>query len=152
MILFPDRVPPANGRTHATYALRGEHLDPTRIVEELGLVPSWGFRKGDRGPGGIPRPWGVWGITSLKLCKSEEPCDHVKALLEVLRPGIGVIKSKLAKSQCAGVLHLVQAITPGRAGYSLPSEIVAEFLQISNSIEIEYILQEMDPIENILHI
>jgi hypothetical protein len=79
---MPDLI-----RTHITFGLRSDSLNPQEVTSLLGILPSHSFSKGDRynSSAGIrERPFGVWQLRSELHVSSSNVQDHVDYILQQL--------------------------------------------------------------------
>jgi len=71
-------------RTNASLRIINDNLDPEAISRQLGIQPTWAWRKGElRGARKIPSRVGIWGL-STEFMQSRDIRRHLDWLIEQL--------------------------------------------------------------------
>ena len=79
--------------TSAAFRIIHPALDPNRTSQELGLQPSWAWRKGEgRGRRSIPSRTGIWGLDTEGILTSRDLRRHLDWLLDHLEPKAAVLE------------------------------------------------------------
>ncbi len=105
-ILQPIQFYDQTDEVHVSFSIRSDLLEPGVISNELEIVPSWAFSKGESyiGKSLHPQtkeiirekrqyPWGVWGLDTRSMTINRDVNEHLIFLLNILEPK----KEKLAK-------------------------------------------------------
>jgi uncharacterized protein DUF4279 len=79
--------------TSAAFRIIHPALDPDTISQQLGLRPSWAWRKGQpRGRRNIPSRSGIWGLDTEGVLTSRDLRRHLDWLLDQLEPKAEVLE------------------------------------------------------------
>jgi hypothetical protein len=69
-------------RTYASLRIMNDDLDPEEISRQLGIQPTWAWRKGEpRGARKIPSRIGIWGL-STEVMQSRDIRRHLDWLID----------------------------------------------------------------------
>jgi hypothetical protein len=82
---------PERDKTHVTFGMRSDSLDPGDISLRLGLTPTFACAKGERVRVGRKRvergfPHGVWQLLTIPQVLSDDLEEHARYLLSQLEP------------------------------------------------------------------
>jgi hypothetical protein len=129
-------------KTSATLRIMGDGLEPALITQQLGIEPSWGWRKGELRPVRIKNSnkttrqrIGIWGLDTDKVVKSRDLRRHIDWILERVNGKAHIFE--LLKSQ--GYEMDVYCIwhSAGQGGPMLSPQNIAGLANLGLELDIE---------------
>jgi len=135
-------VAPSATTTYALFGLRGDFDDPGEVTRALNLTPSVCHGKGEEYVGHLDRhtlgvrryPWGVWIVYSRPPVISDNPHDHLKALLAILEPQSDAIARLRAARGLSAQFRVCHAASFDEFGYTLPADLLNRVSRLCDEV------------------
>jgi len=118
-------------RTYATFRLIGDSISPDEVTRRLDISPSAGFAKGETRRGlvtmsSITQRTGIWTLSTKLLSNSTSVEDHLRLLIDRLRPVAAEIRSLVQDLNARSDVFCYWASATGHGGPLVPAQILRE--------------------------
>ncbi len=130
-----------NFRTHASFGLKSESLDPQLITDLLGIRPVIAWRKGDvchAASGPRVRDSGIWRVDTLNAVELSEIEPHVCFLLSLLEPRAKEIIAIQERANADSAIVLWWNGSCATDGYSLSAPLLARLAVLCNRLDFTF--------------
>lgn len=134
-------------RSHVTFGIRGDELNPASVSEELEIQPTSAWRKGDvhlGSSGEKKKPWGAWGLNTTALTSSASIRDHIECILQQLMPHRLRLDRYLSDANYNVSIYVWYVGSEGADGYTVPGESIRDLGSLCNEINFTFSLDDAD--------
>jgi len=122
---------------YATLVLRGKYLDPRSVTEELGIIPSRSFKRGDRRTEAKKWPHGYWALTSSGNIESMDLALHLQWLIDQLEPVKPTLVRLLKESKISAVISCFWTLQTSHDGLSFNYTLLGRIAALGLNVEFD---------------
>lgn len=128
-----DSYPP-----DVSLVITGRDLDPHQIDDQLRLVATRSFRRGDPKPGGDTRwPHGFWILSSSQQLEAVNPVAHLAWLLDQLEPRRTRLAEFLRNHAVSARLSCFWVMPSSHEAITLESSVLSQLAALGLPIEFD---------------
>ena len=124
-------------RIYATFILRGKELDPQKVTEQLGILPSRSFKRGDNRTEQKKWPHGFWGLTSDDRINSTDLTLHIGWVLDQIEPGRQKIRELINEKKFDAELSCLWIFPTSHNGLSISSDLLERIASLSLKLNLD---------------
>jgi len=123
--------------SYASLMFRGKDLEPQRVTEILGIIPSRSFRRGDWRTETKKWPHGYWTLTSSGNVESMDLALHIQWLIDQLEPVQPGLIQLLKEKSISAVLSCFWTLQAGHGGLSLNHHLLDRIATLGLNVELD---------------
>lgn len=124
-------------RIYATFILRGKELDPQVVTEQLGIIPSRSFKRGDKRTEQKRWPHGFWGLTSDERIHSTDLASHIEWVTNQLEPVRQRLLELMDVKNIDAEISCFWILPTSHDGLSLSSELLERIASLGLKLNLD---------------